>query len=216
MTPAQDDLVQNVRPALLMLTGAVAVVVGPAHDVASRHAARDVRALDVGCGEGWLTRELVRLGAHATGVDGSAPLVDAARAAGGGADYACVSYAQLEADTLVVEGPFDLIVCNFALLDDRVTHLLTALARRLPSSGVILVQTVHPWAAVGEGPYADGWRTEHWGAFDVSFPAPMPWYFRTVGSWIAAAREARLVVDRLEESLHPDTRKPLSLLLELA
>lgn len=176
---------------------------------------RDLRALDVGCGEGWLTRELVRLGAHATGVDGSAPLIDAARASGGGADYACVTYAQLESDHAVMEGPFDLIVCNFALLDDRVTCLLAALARRLPASGAILVQTVHPWAAVGDGPYADGWRTEHWSAFGRSFPAPMPWYFRTTGSWIAAAREARLVVDRLEESVHPDTGKPLSLLLEL-
>ncbi len=43
----------------------------------------------------------------------------------------------------------------------------------------------------------------------------MPWYFRTTASWIAAAREARLVVDRLEEPTHPDTGKPLSLLLEL-
>jgi hypothetical protein len=43
----------------------------------------------------------------------------------------------------------------------------------------------------------------------------MPWYFRTTGSWIAAAREARLVVDRFEETIHPQTRKPLSLLLEL-
>ncbi len=180
------------------------------------HGRQDLRALDVGCGEGWLTRELVRLGAHATGVDGSAPLVDAARAAGGGADYACVTYAQLQADPGVVEGPFDLIICNFALLDDRAADLLAALARRLPASGVILVQTVYPWAAVGEEPYADGWRTEHWGSFEGAFAAPMPWYFRTVGSWIAAAREAQLVVDRLEEPVHPESGKPLSLLLELA
>ena len=174
----------------------------------------DVRALDVGCGEGWLTRELTRLGAHATGIDGSAALIDAARGAGG-ADYACISYEQLEADPEVLGGPYDLVVCNFSLLDDRVAPLLTALARRLPATGVILVQTVHPWAAVGDGPYVDGWRTERWGAFDRTFQSPMPWYFRTTGSWLAAAREAQLVVDRLEEPIHPETRKPLSLLLEL-
>ena len=159
---------------------------------------RDVRALDVGCGEGWLSRELVKLGAHATGIDASAPLIDVARATGGGADYACVSYEQLELEASVVAGPFDLVVCNFALLDDRVAPLLAALARRLPASGVILVQTVHPWAAVGDGPYEDGWRTETWNAFASSFPTHMPWYFRTTGSWLAAAREARLVVDRIE------------------
>ena len=176
---------------------------------------RDMRALDVGCGEGWLSRELVTLGAHVTGIDASAPLIDVARASGGGAEYECVSYEQLESDSAVVAGPFDLVVCNFALLDDRVVALLTALARRLPSSGVILVQTVHPWAAVGDGPYADGWRTETWSAFGTAFPTQMPWYFRTTGSWLAAARDARLVMDRLEEPLHPETKKPLSLLLEL-
>ena len=176
---------------------------------------RDMRALDVGCGEGWLARELATLGAVVTGIDGSAPLIDAARASGGEVDYACVSYDQLESDASVVEGPFDLVVCNFALLDDRTGPLLAALARRLPASGVILVQTVHPWAAVGEGPYEEGWRTETWGAFGKAFPSPMPWYFRPIGSWLAAAREAQLVVDRLEEPIHPETRKPLSLLLEL-
>jgi 2-polyprenyl-3-methyl-5-hydroxy-6-metoxy-1,4-benzoquinol methylase len=175
----------------------------------------DVRALDVGCGEGWLTRTLATLGAHAAGMDVSAALIDTARAAGGGPDYACVSYEQLESDAEVLAGPYDLIVCNFSLLDDRVAGLLAALARRLPASGVILVQTVHPWAAVGDGPYVDGWRTETWGAFDKAFPAPMPWYFRTTGSWLAAARAAQLVVDRLEEPIHPESRKPLSLLLEL-
>lgn len=176
---------------------------------------RDMRALDVGCGEGWLSRALVEFGAHVTGIDASAPLIDAARTAGGGADYACVSYEQLESDALVIAGPFDLVVCNFALLDDRVALLLAALAKRLPASGVILVQTVHPWAAVGDGPYEDGWRMESWAAFGTAFPAPMPWYFRTTGSWLAAAREARLVVDRLEEPIHPETKKPLSLILEL-
>jgi 2-polyprenyl-3-methyl-5-hydroxy-6-metoxy-1,4-benzoquinol methylase len=176
---------------------------------------RGLRALDVGCGEGWLSRALVKLGTRVIGVDASAPLIDLARASGGSADYECVSYEQLESDASVVAGPFDLIVCNFALLDDRVGAILAALARRLPASGAILVQTVHPWAAVGDGPYEDGWRTETWGAFDKAFPTHMPWYFRTTGSWLGAAREARLVVDRLDEPIHPETRKPLSLLLEL-
>ena len=174
-----------------------------------------VRVLDVGCGEGWLARELAALGAVVTGIDASAPLIDIARATGGDVDYACVTYEQLEADASIVEGPFELVVCNFALLDDRTVPLLVALARRLPASGVILIQTVHPWAAVGDGPYEEGWRTETWGAFGASFPSPMPWYFRPIGSWVAAARDAQLVVDRLEEPIHPETKKPLSLLLEL-
>ena len=175
-----------------------------------------LRVLDVGCGEGWLVRELEKEGAIATGIDASAPLIDAARAAHHSGDYACVTYEQLVSDASVMAGPFDLIVCNFALLDDRVGSLLGALARRLPASGVILVQTVHPWAAVGEGSYDEGWRTETWNAFGDSFSTPMPWYFRTIGSWVTVARDALLVVERLDEPIHPETGKPLSLLLELA
>jgi 2-polyprenyl-3-methyl-5-hydroxy-6-metoxy-1,4-benzoquinol methylase len=37
--------------------------------------------LDVGCGEGWLARTLAAHGARVLGIDASAPLVDAARAA---------------------------------------------------------------------------------------------------------------------------------------
>lgn len=202
---------ENAIPSRRLATDA-AIVAACERVIAGRPA---VRVLDVGCGEGWLARALAGMGAVVTGIDASAPLIDAARASGGGADYACVSYEQLESDASVVEGPFDLIVCNFALLDDRIAPLLAALARRLPSSGVILVQTVHPWAAVGDGPYEEGWRTETWSAFGTAFPAPMPWYFRPIGSWVAAVREAQLVVDRLEEPIHPETKKPLSLLLEL-
>lgn len=36
--------------------------------------------LDLGCGHGWLARELARQGARVTGVDGSARLLDIARA----------------------------------------------------------------------------------------------------------------------------------------
>ena len=172
--------------------------------------------LDVGCGEGWLVRDLEKEGAIATGIDASAPLIDAARAAHDSGDYACVTYEQLVNDASVMAGPFDLIVCNFALLDDRVESLLEALARRLPASGVILVQTVHPWAAVGDAPYDDGWRTESWSAFGETFGTPMPWYFRRIGSWVSVARNAHLVVDRLDEPIHPETGRPLSLLLELA
>ena len=174
-----------------------------------------VHVLDVGCGEGWLSRTLAARGAEVIGMDASAPLIDVARSLGGGPEYACVAYEVLESDTSMLAGPFDLVVCNFALLDDRVAALLAALARRLPSSGVILVQTVHPWAAVGDGSYEDGWRTENWTAFATEFPAPMPWYFRTTGSWLSAAREAQLVVERIDEPINPTTKKPLSLLLEL-
>jgi 2-polyprenyl-3-methyl-5-hydroxy-6-metoxy-1,4-benzoquinol methylase len=41
------------------------------------------RVLDLGCGEGWLGRALSGHGIAVTGVDGSAPLIEAARSLGG-------------------------------------------------------------------------------------------------------------------------------------
>jgi hypothetical protein len=41
---------------------------------------------------------------------------------------------------------------------------------------------------------------------------PMPWFFRTVGSWVALLREAGYELEELREPLHPQTGLPLSLL----
>jgi hypothetical protein len=75
------------------------------------------------------------------------------------------------------------------------------------------VQTVHPWAAAGDGAYEDGWRVETFAAFERPFPSPMPWYFRTLASWLRAFDEAGLRVAAIEEPSAPPARLPLSLLL---
>ncbi len=173
------------------------------------------RVLDVGCGEGWLARALAGRGREVVGVDGSAELVRRAREAGGGT-FLVLRYDEIEADPGRLGGPFDAVVCNFALLGDRVAPLLRALAAVLAPDGRLLVQTVHPFTACGDAPYRDGWRTEDFAAFARPFPAAMPWYFRTVGSWLAEAREAGLEVVETEEPLHPETGRPLSLILVLA
>ena len=173
------------------------------------------RVLDVGCGEGWLARALAERGREVVGVDGSAELVRLAREAGGGAFFV-LRYDEIEADADRLGGPFDAVVCNFALLGDRAAPLLRALASVLAPDGRLLVQTVHPFTACGDAPYRDGWRTEDFAAFARPFPAAMPWYFRTVGSWLAEAREAGLDVVETEEPMHPDTGRPLSLILGLA
>lgn len=172
------------------------------------------RVLDVGCGEGWLARALNALGGRVTGIDASTPLVQAAAALGGGT-FLVASYGDLVANHATVPGPFDLIVCNFAILDDQAPALLRALRHRLAPGGTILVHTVHPWTAMGDGPYQDGWRTETFAAFAHPFPAEMPWYARTLERWIDDVRQAGLAVHALREPCHPDTHRPLSLLLAL-
>jgi SAM-dependent methyltransferase len=175
-------------------------------------ARRPSRALDVGCGEGWFARALSPHGIAVTGVDGSPPLIEAARAAGPGT-FEVMTYDELARDGRRAGTGFDVAIANFALLSENDGRLLWSLRAALAPDGALIIQTVHP-VSVG-GPYREGWRTEDFRGFgDSTQPwAPMPWYFRTVGSWLALLRDAGYALADLSEPVHPETGAPLSLLM---
>ncbi len=171
---------------------------------------RPRRALDVGCGEGWLAHALEHGGVRVTGFDASAALVRAAKAGPG--TFVRLDYDALERDPDVLPGPFDVAVCNFSLLSDPIDGLLRALAARLGPGGRLVVQTVHP-LALGAERYVDAWREETFDAFGGAFPAAMPWYARTLASWWRALDDAGLVLERLEEPRMEGVAWPVALLL---
>jgi SAM-dependent methyltransferase len=171
------------------------------------------RVLDVGCGEGWLARALAGRGHRVVGLDASLPLIERAHEHGGG-EFRVVSYEALAAEpALAGPGPYDAVVCNFSLLGQDLVPLLCALRGLLAAGAPLVVQTVHPFVACGDLPYRDGWREESFAGFGGAFGAPMPWYFRTIGSWLRLIAEAGLSVGSLEEPVHPESGRPLSLLL---
>ena len=176
---------------------------------------RRPRVLDVGCGEGWLARALATPTVDVLGVDGSAPLVAAARAheAPTAARFAVATYHELTDDAECAPGPWDLVVCNFSLLGHPLAPLLASLADRLAPTGRLVIQTVHPRTVATDGPYEDGWREEDFAAFAQPFPSPMPWYARTMASWVNELSAGGLRIVRMVEPAHPDGGRPLSLLL---
>ena len=123
-----------------------------------------------------------------------------------------MAYEELAGNPARVPGPFDLIVCNYALFLEDLVPTLSALRERLAPHGAVIIQTVHPWSST-EQAYVDEWREETFTTFERRFPAAMPWFHRTMSSWVAVLVEARLAVTVLEEPLHPETRRPMSLIL---
>ncbi len=166
--------------------------------------------LDLGCGEGWLVRELASRVTRAVGVDAIPALIDQARRAGGG-EFILTSYEAILHGS--VKGQFDVAVCNFSLFGQEVVEsLFAAVPFLLQSGGHFVVQTLHPLVANGESAYVDGWRDGSWAGFCGDFVDPPPWYFRTVDTWLALFSAYGFRLRETLEPINPTTGKPASII----
>lgn len=169
----------------------------------------DRAALDLGCGEGWLSRAMSQQGWRVVGVDGSPALIEAARLSGP-EEYVCLDYSRLHAE--LPSNRFDLVVCNFSLLGEESTSAaLHAAAKVLKPGGQLVIQTVHPISL--DGPYRSGWKTEDWAGFEALDCEPSPWYFHTLSDWLTLLREAGFILDEVREPMGEEATRPSSLML---
>ena len=207
-----DSWSRNTDPWTAAVRGgeiASRVLVTNAAIVDTVRACAPATGIDLGCGEGWLVRALPEVAM--IGVDASAGLVEQARSAGGG-EFRQLSYEAIAAGGLQLAA--DVAVCNFSLIgDEAVRGLFRAAPTYLRPGGHLVVQTVHPLTACGDAPYADGWRDGSWAGFSSAFTDPAPWYFRTVSGWLALFEAHGLRVVEMREPLHPQTARPVSLIL---
>ena len=168
--------------------------------------------LDMGCGEGWICRAVrADMSCATIGTDASPDLIAEARAADPDGTYLAASYEDLAADPEKAAGPFDMIVFNFALLDDDLATPFRAARQRLAPNGTLIVQTLHPW--MQGGVYRGGWREETFSAFGEATWQPMPWYSHTLRDWAHALGEAGFAIVGLGEARHVETKTRLSLLI---
>lgn len=162
--------------------------------------------LDLGCGEGSLSRRFSAAGWRVTGVDAVEELLATARSSGS-ERYLQATYAELGE---CLDGrTFDGIVANFSLLGEESTRTaLVACCDLLKPGGRLWIQTLHP-KSMGASP--PGWRTETWTSLGELACHPSPWYARDLEGW-RALFPIELWSLR-EQSVQGQDGQPLSLIL---
>lgn len=180
---------------------------------------RGARVLDLGCGQGWFSRQLAGAGASVTALDWSPRLIEHARAheakAPLGIEYRVLDAAELGAS--FAPGSFELVTACMAVADmpDPIP-VLAAAARVLTPAGRIVFSVPNP---VTDSPHR-AWRYDEAGRkvaleIDRYFDAPsqvLQWtmarlrehfatvqYRYTLEDWSCAFEEAGLVIRRLRE-----------------
>jgi SAM-dependent methyltransferase len=105
------------------------------------------RTLDIGCGEGRVTRELRRRGHDATGVDVAERLVELAGARDTGGDYRVAGVENLPFE----DASFDLVVAFNVLMNvDDPARAVDEARRVLGAGGHLCASIVHPIASAGD------------------------------------------------------------------
>lgn len=177
------------------------------------------RALDLGCGQGWFSRQLAAAGAQVTALDWSARLIEHARALEAAAPLG-IEYLVLDAAAIgegFAPSSFELICGCMSLADMPAPGAVLAAATRLLAPGGRLVFSVpNP---VTDSPHRV-WRRDEQGSklaleIDRYFEAPaelLQWqmarlrthfatvqYRYTFEQWSRAFEAAGLVIRRLRE-----------------
>jgi SAM-dependent methyltransferase len=107
---------------------------------------REVRVLDLGCGNGYIARRLARAGARVVGVDASVELLDDARARERSEPLGIV-YHQADAGTLPMlsDRNFDLAVANMSLIDiEPAAQAIQEMGRVVAEGGRFIFSISHP------------------------------------------------------------------------
>src|SRR6185503_6804084 len=132
--------------------------------VSAIKAANPASVFDIGCGEGWLAKELSAPEISITGVDIIPELIAKAKEKVNG-NFFVASYEEIYSYTfkMKVSKLFDAIVINFALLGKESTEsLLASLPQYLLPSGSLYIQTLHPQVRKEINDYVTGWKEGGW------------------------------------------------------
>lgn len=169
--------------------------------------------LDLGCGEGRLTRELSSRGYDVVGVDASTALVDEARAVDPDGRYDVASIDALPFE----DGAAQLAVCVNVLPHVEDMHAAAAeVARVLAPGGAFLIGTIHPVAQAGTHSEETGELrvTDYWDREREAVPLgehTVHHVRRTIEDYLTTLLGAGFALAALREVPGPSGKLPLYL-----
>jgi len=175
-----------------------------------------LNVLDAGCGEGYITREIARRGAHrVTGVDKSPTLIAAAEAAS--AELSTAHFTEADVASLPLDdASFDLVIVNHLFNDlPDITGPIRELARVLRPGGRLVALMLHPCfyghraerQAIRRAlPVADYFAPraieQHFEVDGITSPGPTKSWVRPLEAYTEAITGSGMCITRLTEP-HP-------------
>ena len=177
------------------------------------------RVLDLGCGQGWFSRQLAMQGARVTGIDMSARQIVHARRHEA-AQPLGITYLQLDARDVAThwpEGSFDLITACMSVQDTAAAgEILRAASQVLVPAGCMAISFPHPvttgpntgWVPAEDGHkgarqiehyFATGPHILEWRMARLAQHWRTPHWHRTLEEWSALIENAGLCITRVSE-----------------
>ena len=173
--------------------------------------------IDIGCGEGWLVRELTQRGIQSVGVDGTEELIKRAKSLKDGQFYV-QSFEEIIKGKALRGAPFEAAIFNFCLyLKEEVELLFDAVKQHLQGDRLVFIQTLHPHAFINPGfTYKNQWLDNSWQGLKGEFNNPHGWYFRTLEGWIDTLANSGFILVKIIEPMLPDFSKLTSIIFVLS
>lgn len=169
--------------------------------------------LDMGCGEGWLVRKMNEEGIKCHGIDGSSELIKLAQEKGEGT-FQSISYGDIISGCMIESSPFDTVVFNFALFDEKtIAPLLQSLRTHLHSNGKVVIQSLHPDAMPASK--KSRWEANVWQGLPGDFEDTYAWYLRSIEDWKALFDSCKYMLEKIIEPKHPQNQQAVSVIFVL-